>query len=139
AERESLFWTTLTVNVAFGFAGGAILWSTGRFFLARFFHVPPDMRVEVLAALPWIAAAAPVATGVSVLGGALEGREQFLSLNCLQVIGAAVFQVVPLTVAWLHGPDLRTLIEAAVLARIGASLPMIVVCQKHVPLRAEGR
>src|SRR5437764_8688720 len=43
-ERESLFWTVLALNVAFGFVGGAILWAAGRFFIAHFFHVPAEMQ-----------------------------------------------------------------------------------------------
>lgn len=139
AERESLFWTVLAVNVGFGLTGAAILWASGRFLLQHFFHVPQNMQSEVFGALPWIAVAVPVATGVSVLAGALEGREQFFLVNSLQIFGAAIFQLVPLVVAWWRGPNLQLLIASAVLARLGASIPMLVACVNHVPLKGEGK
>ena len=51
-----------------------------------------------------------VATIVSVLTGSLEGREQFLSSNLMQIFGAGLFQGLPLMVAFWHGPHLKWLI-----------------------------
>jgi O-antigen/teichoic acid export membrane protein len=138
AERESLFWTVLAVNLAFGLIGGLIMWATGASLLG-IFKIPDTMRPEVLRALPWIASAVPLATVVSVFVGALEGRERFLSVNALQVAGGCVFQVVPLTVAYLHGPDLQWLIASSVMSRAVVTVPMFFACRKHVPLAGPPR
>ncbi len=132
-ERESLFWTVLSVNAFFGVAGGGLLWACGRLLLGLL-KMPPEMRWEVTAAMPWLASAVPVVTIVSVLMGALEGRERFLTLNALQVFGGCVFQVFPLAVAYIHGPNLSWLIGSAVIARILGSIPMLFSCKKYVPL-----
>jgi O-antigen/teichoic acid export membrane protein len=134
AERESLFWTVLAVNASLGVAGGLVLWVLGRSLLGVV-GIPPAAQPEVISAMPWIAAAVPLATVVSVLIGALEGRERFLSLNLLQVSGGCVFQVIPLIVAYVHGPDLRWLIASSVVSRAVVSVPMILTCRTHVPLR----
>ena len=118
SDRESLFWTVFIMNAALGGVGGIVLWIAGHF-LSNLFNVPAELRPELAAAMPWLASAVPVATVVSVLIGALEGREQFLSSNATQVFGAAIFQIVPLAVAYWHGPDLKWLIASAVLARAG--------------------
>lgn len=133
-ERQSLFWTVLLLNAGMGMVGGLILYGAGHFLLARVLNVPVEMRAEVISAVPWLAASVPVATIVSVLTGSLEGREKFLSSNVMQVFGAAVFQGMPLAVAYWHGPQLQGLIGSAVLARSVASVPMFLACKKHIPL-----
>lgn len=134
-ERESLFWTVLAVNTGFGMFGGLVLWVAGRYVLGSLLKLPEPLRPEVMQALPWIAAAVPLATVVSALIGALEGREQFLSVNLLQVGGGCVFQITPLVVAYFHGPELSFLIASCVIARMLVSVPMFLACRKHVPLR----
>ena len=135
SDRESFFWTVIAINVSFGLLGGAILWAAGAPLFLHYFNIPLGMEAEVISSLPWIAAAVPVATGVSVLMGALEGREQFLHSNALQVFGAAIFQLGPLVIAYIWGPSLRLLIPAAVLSRVIGTIPMMWACYKQVPLR----
>ncbi len=133
-ERASVFWTALLINSAFGFVGGFALWAVARGFLGVWLNIPPSLKPELFSALPWLAAAVPVATNLSVMVGALEGREQFLVVNSLQVFSAAAFQLFPLAVAYWHGPDLKWLVGAAVLARMVSSLPLFLACRKIIPL-----
>jgi O-antigen/teichoic acid export membrane protein len=67
--------------------------------------------------------------------GALEGCEEFAVLNFQQVGATVVFQVVPLLVAYWIGPRVDWLIAAAVLARMGANLPLLISCARCLPLR----
>lgn len=138
-ERAAVFWTALLINTAFGIAGGVLLWAVARESIGFWTKMPAAIRAELLAALPWLAAAVPVATNISVMVGALEGAEQFFAVNSLQVFSATAFQLLPLAVAYWHGPELKWLIGAAVMARFTSSLPLLLVCWNSIPLRTSIR
>ncbi len=124
-DRENLaaiVWSALGINACLGIVGGAALWGLGSLVLERIMHFSPEMRPEVLAALPWVAAAVPVATLSSVMQGALAGRQLFFGLNVLSVIGGAAFQLGPLLVAYFVSVSLAWLIPAAVLVRMAGAL-----------------
>lgn len=133
-SRAKVFWTAFLINTAFGSVGGLLLWAVARVLLGYWLNIPATLKPELFAALPWLAAAVPVATNLSVMVGALEGSERFLVVNSLQVFSAAAFQLFPLAVAYWHGPELKWLIGAAVLARAISSVPLFFACRRVVPL-----
>jgi O-antigen/teichoic acid export membrane protein len=133
--RQAVFWTAAFVNVVVGAVGGLLLWIVARSTLPLWLKSDATMQTEVARALPWLALAVPVATVTSVLVGALEGCEEFAVLNFQQVGATVVFQVVPLLVAYWIGPRVDWLIAAAVLARMGANLPLLISCARCLPLR----
>lgn len=133
--REALFWTALLVNVFVGTLGGLLLWVVAKTTMPYWLKATGSIQLEVSQALPWLAAAVPVATLTSVLLGALEGCEQFAIINSQQVGATIVFQVLPLAIAFWFGPRINWLIAAAVIARFAANLPLLVSCSRHVPLR----
>ncbi|WP_296657706.1 flippase [Paraburkholderia sp.] len=136
-ERESLIWTALILNAVFGAIGGLVLLAAGRFLLAQF-HIDVALFAEVVAALPWLACAVPLATVSGVLYGALIGREQFGALNAVQVPAGMLFQIVPLVTAVIVGPDLRHLIAAAILSGAASLLLLVAVVCRAAPLRFSG-
>ena len=87
-QRESVFWTALLVNLGFGVAGGIILYLAARPIFMSAFKMPEVMRSEVMASLPWLAAAVPLAIVTGVLGGALQARERFGTYNAINVANA---------------------------------------------------
>jgi O-antigen/teichoic acid export membrane protein len=135
SERANAFWTALMLNSAFGVVGGLLFWPVARIYFATYFQVAEPLRLEILAAVPWLAAAVPVATISGVLCGALQGREQFLALNVSSTLGSLLYQLLPLVVAWLHGPDLAWLVLASLIGRVLIFVIMFDQCYRHVPLK----
>ncbi len=132
--RGTTFWTALLLNLSFGLVAALLLWILGRYFLASVLKIPPEFRKEAIAALPWMVGTLPLALVSSVLNGALEGRNRFLTVNILQVSSTVVFQVAPLAVAYRYGSSLAVVIPAAVLSRALMNLPFLIACYVAVPL-----
>ncbi|MGF6596939.1 O-antigen/teichoic acid export membrane protein [Paraburkholderia sp. GAS448] len=134
AERESVLWTALLLNAALGAAGGLVLFFVGHLLFAQF-HIAPAINAEVLAAMPWIACAVPIATITAVFTGALSGREQFGPLNTVQFVGVLIFQTAPLLCAILIKPELQVVIRAAIIGSSTSLLLLIAVAFWVFPLR----
>ncbi len=137
-ERENVFWTALAINLCFGLIGGVVLYFAARPFFITTFKMPYNMRAEVLASLPWLAASVPLSIVTGVLGGAMQARESFGSFNLINACNAFVTQIVPLAVAYWHGPDLKWLIAAVLITRILGSIPNIVVLKRVLPFGVGG-
>lgn len=140
-DRATTLWTAIVVNLAMGLVGALVLWVAADWFFANIFKVNPGVRAEIVAAVPYLAAAVPVATLTGVLTGALQGREQFLRTNTVSVSSTLLFQIFPLTVAWNWGPYLPRLLLAAIAARVIALIVLWFFCREEVtkghPLRVD--
>ena len=130
--RADTFLAALSVNLLMGIVGGLALWVAGAFFFGRVFKVDENLRPEILAAVPLLACAVPIATLTGVLTGALQGRQKFLTTNVVSVTSTVLFQLAPLFIAWRLGPNLSWLLTAAISARILALLALAYRC--HVEL-----
>lgn len=137
-ERESVFWTALAINLGFGFVGGIVLYFAARPFFMSTFKMPDSMRGEVIASLPWLAASVPLSIVTGVLGGAMQAREGFGSFNLINACNAFATQLVPLAVAYWHGPDLRWLIAAVLITRTLGAIPTMVVLKHLLPFGVGG-
>jgi O-antigen/teichoic acid export membrane protein len=133
-ERADVFWTAILLNAGVGILGGVVLYFAGGLIFQDVFKMPASMRASVVTMMPWLAASVPIATITGVLTGVLEGCERFLLVNSLQVFGSALLQIVPLTVAFLHGPELGWLIAAAILTRTVTTLPLVTAVLKTLPI-----
>ena len=100
--------------------------------------MPDSMRAEVVACLPWLAASVPLAIMTGVVGGAMQARESFASFNLINSLNAVASQLVPLAVAYWHGPTLRALIIVALGMRVVGIVPSIVVLKRAMPLGVGG-
>lgn len=134
-ERESVFWTALTMNAVMGSIGGVVLYLIAMPLMMYVFTMPEALRSEVVGALPFIAVAVPISTMAGVFSGALGAREHFGRMNLIQSFGTLLFQVTPLVAAYIYGPNLVLLIAVAVIARIASVLPFIPAVINALPLR----
>jgi O-antigen/teichoic acid export membrane protein len=137
-DRESVFWTALVINAAFGIVGGTLLYFAARPVFMTAFTMPDEMRREVMTSLPWLAASVPVSVITGVLSGALEAREKFAAFNLINSANSVAAQIIPLLVAYLHGPDLTWLIPAVLIARTAGAIPSCIVLVKAMPLGIGG-
>lgn len=130
--RADTFWAALAVNFGMGLVGGVALWLAGVIFFSRFFKVDEALRPEILQALPLLAASVPVATLTGVLAGALQGREKFLLTNVVSVTSTSLFQLLPLAIAWIYGPNLVLLLSGALAARALSTVALFYLCQREI-------
>jgi O-antigen/teichoic acid export membrane protein len=137
-DREDVFWTALVINIGFGLVGGIVFYLVAKPFFASTFKMPADLRAEVLACMPWLAASIPVSIVSGVLGGVLQARERFGISNVLNIFNVFLTQIVPLVVAYWHGPSLIWLIPAVLLARAAGSIPTFLVIARTLPLGSGG-
>jgi len=86
----------------------------------------------MLATVPWLALSVPFALMSGVLSGALVGREKFLDVNVISIIGAAMLQTLPLLAVVLWGPDLRIIFPVVLLSRALTILALFNRCLHHV-------
>ena len=132
AERAEIFWTALAMNLGLGIVGGLVLWPVATLFFSYVLKVDEALRPELLATIPWLMLAVPVATVSSVLGGALQGRERFLELNGVSVLGGVLVQLLPLAIAASGTVHLAVLLAAALLARVSTLLPLFWSCNRSL-------
>tara|TARA_B100000378_G_scaffold138629_2_gene111967 strand:+ start:473 stop:1933 length:1461 start_codon:yes stop_codon:yes gene_type:complete len=131
-QRAIVFWTALSVNLGMGAIAGIIVWPVARYIFGSAVSIDAALRPEIVAAVPWLALSMPIATLSGVLSGALIGRERFLELNIISVVGTAIFQTLPLLAAMVWGPDLRMLLPVALLSRALTLLAFFGSCLRHV-------
>lgn len=132
-DRQSLFWTALSMNALFGLLGGVLFWLLGGLLLEDVVKMPPALRAEVTSTLPWITLAIPLITVSGVLTGTLEGNNRFLTVNVISVVGSVMFAVVPLVIAFAWSHSLVWLIPAAVLTRAIFAVPLLVFTLRILP------
>lgn len=145
-ERADVFWTAIATNIFMGLIGGGVLWAAGHFFFDQIFKVEAALRPEILASVPLLALAVPIATLTGVLSGALTGRERFVETNIVSVLSTSLFQIFPILVALVWGPNLSLLLAAAVAARAVAIAVLWWRChvlitrgQKHRFVKAQAK
>ncbi len=97
------------------------------------------MRTEAANAMPWLASALPLAIIISLLAGALEGRQAFLALNGAQIFGTVLYQLFPLVAAYSGWVTLPYLIAAAIVGRLLSVLLLFALSYRYVPLSPRPR
>ena len=132
-ERNRTFWTAFILSAGMGVLGGIILYFLGHWLFAEVFQIPAALRGETQQAIPWLAVIVPLIALISVLAGALEARQAFLSLNASQIVGVIGLQTFPLiSVALGHG-SIAALIASALAGRLVGVLVMFGLTARRLP------
>lgn len=97
---ERIFWGAFFLNLSTGIVGALIVYFGAYFYVSYVVHIEPVYRHEILASLPWIAIAVPVANVTWVFAGAITAVERFGSFNTNQTLGTMLFQVLPLVAVY---------------------------------------
>lgn len=134
--RARVFGSALSVSIVLGLTGGLIAWPVANWFFGETLAIEPSLRTELVAALPWILFAVPVATMGSVVNGALQSHERFIDLNAIAVLGHAGVQLGPLAAAAFVSPSLSLLIPVVVATRTMALALSWRQCHRHVCARS---
>lgn len=129
---STTFWTALIMNAGLGVIGGIIIWPVATYYFGNTFDIQTSLQKELSGALPWMVIAVPLITITGVLTGALQGRSRFLELNIISTASSALTQLLPLAIAWLHGPSLAWLLPAVVVSRFITSIVLFSRCKIHI-------
>jgi O-antigen/teichoic acid export membrane protein len=131
-ERADTFCAAMMVNIAMGVVGGLVLYVSAQYFFEHVFKVDPKLRPEMVAAAPLLAFAVPVALLNGVAASAMGGRERFLELNLINIVTTAVFQIFPLIIALVFGPNLPWVLGAALVDRLLTVFLLTYRCHNHL-------
>lgn len=135
ALRARVLGSALSGSLVLGVTGSLVAWPVASWFFGETMSIEPSVRAELIAAMPWILFAVPVATMGSVFNGALQSHERFVDLNVIAVLGHAGVQLGPLAVAVFISPSLTLLIPVVVATRIIALVLSWLQCRRHVYAR----
>ncbi|WP_319653274.1 flippase [Acidithiobacillus ferridurans] len=131
--RNQTFWTAFFLSLGMGLVGAIVLYFLGQWLFAAVFHIPANLRGEMERAVPWLAAIVPLTAVISVLAGALEARQAFISLNVSQMVGVIGLQVLPLTAAILGHLSMPILLAAALIGRLLGVAMMVLATARQLP------
>ena len=138
AERESVLWTALLLNLGFGLVGALLLFALIHVMLAQF-DIGPVLAAELRPAQSWICALVPLTNLIGACNGAMSGREQFGVSNAVQVPVVILFQLIPLCFAIVFGPSLHYLVFATLTASVISLIITFAAMAYVFPLRLAAR
>lgn len=117
-ERPAIFWSGAIVNLGLGLLGGVVILPVAHWMFATEIKMPANLRPEMLTAAPWLALALPITLVTQVLRGAMQGAEQFASLNLITTLGSIFSQLVTLAVALWITPQLTVILPVMFISRL---------------------
>lgn len=134
-ERSRLFWTAFLLTLVLGIIAGVVLWFFADRLLVHIASPSEAIYREAALAILWLMPSLPILLTTSVMNGALQGRERFVEMNVIAVIGNTLIQVLPLIVAYLGFVELEYLVPAALTGRMVAGICLFYKGKTSVPLR----
>jgi len=112
--KAEIVWSACALNL---FTGAFLASIAGIAYFVYVSYWPAAGFSEVARSVPLMMVGVPIVMITSSLNGALDGEEMFKAANILQVLGSALFQLVPLGVAAFVSTETHVLIDAVILCR----------------------
>ena len=134
-ERGNLLWTTVLLTALLGLVGGVVLWLSADLIFTKWVTLNEQSAKEALEAMPWLVVGLPLVLLTSAMSGALEGRESFLELNKVGILGNVLNQVFPLLAATFGFVGLNFLVPAALCGRMVSGVFLYIYCKNKVPFK----
>lgn len=134
SSPSGLFWTATWLNLGMGFIAALLVLAVAPIYFGTVTNLPSTIQRELGPAIPYVAASVPAAMLVSVLNGALQGREKFLAQNVIGSISSILVVVLPLLASFAFGPRLDHLIAAALIGRVASLLSLYLASVPAVPV-----
>jgi O-antigen/teichoic acid export membrane protein len=131
AAKSRILWTALLISLGLGLVGALVAGTAGAWFFAHHAAIEDEVRVELLAALPWAVMVVPAVALAGVLNGALQARSAFGEINVIGVVTNALVLLAPLTVAATAGANLSGLVAAVATARLLVLLLLFYRCGRQ--------
>lgn len=132
--RNETFWTGLSLTLVLAAIAIPLTFPLAALALSLIDVPAGQLHGEVARAVPWLAAVLPVALLGALLNGVLAGRERFGELNLIEGAGNVLFSVVPLSLAWVFGPELWLLLAGSLAARLVPLALLGGACARAVPV-----
>lgn len=129
AGQARALWTCLAVVGCVTLLGDVLLYVAARAYFSSALNADAGLRGEILASLPLIMLALPMALFANVMMGALNGREQFGVTSFVNAGANIATQVLPLLAAVVWGPTLPVVIGASLAVRAGTFIVLGLRCK----------
>lgn len=117
-DAARAIWSALVSSMLFGLLGGGLVYAGATYFFSGPFQIDESLRGELVGSVWALAICNPLVSLTGVTSGALIGLERFRIVSIGTFVSNTGLQVLPLVAAYLFGPNLSTLIIAALLARV---------------------
>ena len=131
-KRARVLWSAIVANMAFGMIGALLLFGAASYYFIDMFEIDAALRREIQSAASILAFSVPIAMLTNVFMAALQAREKFLELNIISASSTSLFQLIPLGVAWVVGPELPLVLLSAVAVRFAGMLVLWLRCRFHI-------
>ena len=133
-QRQEVFWTAAIMSVSLGAIGAVALFFSADWLFTDVLELNQPLLSEAQAAVPWLAIALPLTTGISMLAGSLQARQAFFTLAVGQVTGQAMSLILPLVAAAFGFVEIHYLIPATIIGQMIGGLGLVIGCAYHLPL-----
>ena len=96
-NRSKLFCTVFGVTIVLGALGGSALFFLSDWILTHLFTLQEENLIEVASSIKWLPSALVLILLNSLMVGALQAQQRFVSINIAMVSGESLAQLLPLS------------------------------------------
>lgn len=139
AARSRAFWTGLSLSGALALLGTFVALPIGWMILTGLRVGSPALHAETTAALPLLVTAVPLAIIQSVLKGAMEGRQQFFTVNLILSVAAVATATLPLIATAIWAPTIPMLVAVSLAVRCVMLFGLAIAAVRTIPVLAYER